>query len=166
MWVGARVMKHCFILVGGALREKLVAIIKKSPRTTSSCLRIAAIIGLTALAASKAMPSENTVELIRITPASGGVIGSIGGDYELSGSVALPVAGQVALGGFDLTCGFWTETLPGDCDADGQTTLADVRHFVDCLTGSASNCACSDVDNDANVDLHDFAAIQQSFSQP
>ncbi|MBN2563813.1 MAG: hypothetical protein JXQ75_23105 [Phycisphaerae bacterium] len=56
---------------------------------------------------------------------------------------------------------------PGDCNADGAVDLADFQTLTACLAGPAitpaSGCWCHDLDDDADVDLADFAAFQRAF---
>ena len=94
---------------------------------------------------------------------SGGVMRSIGGAFELSGTIGQPDAGVLAGGGFELNGGFWFELPPGDCDEDGVVNLMDHEFFTQCLGGPAggvlTDCECFDVDRSGQVDLRDFAMI-------
>jgi len=80
---------------------------------------------------------------------SGGVMRSTGGDYELSGTIGQPDAGNLSGGVYNLTGGFWFEIPVGDCDYDGVVGRGDIRSFVDCADGpgrafAPAECACSD----------------------
>jgi hypothetical protein len=101
----------------------------------------------------------------------GGVMRSASADgvFELSGTIgqfdAGPGAPGMTGGNFTLTGGFWFETPPGDCNADGVVEFADHAAFVDCLTGPAHDgiavgeeCRCFDVNGSGTIDLADFAA--------
>jgi len=97
---------------------------------------------------------------------SGGVMRSIGGDFELSGTVGQSDAGAMAGGEFQLNGGFWFELAPGDCDEDGVVNLMDHEFFTRCLSGPGggvtNGCECFDVDSSGTVDLRDFASVQST----
>ena len=95
----------------------------------------------------------------------GGAMASIGGTFELSGTIGQPDAGSLANGEYELTGGFWFEQPPGDCNATGIADLLDHADFADCLTGPGGglptpDCNCFDVDGDGDADLLDFAELQ------
>lgn len=96
---------------------------------------------------------------------SGGVMRSIGGDFELSGTIGQADAGALSGGRFDSNGGFWFELPPGDCDEDGVVHLTDYEFFTQCFAGPngglLSDCDCFDVDRNGNVDLRDFAITTQ-----
>jgi len=58
------------------------------------------------------------------------------------------------------------QTLPGDCDGDGDVDLADHAELDACLggpdVGLGPDCGCFDFDFDGDVDLADFAGFQAS----
>jgi hypothetical protein len=64
---------------------------------------------------------------------------------------------------FDLNC-----PVRGDCDTDYHVDLDDFKVLCGCLAGPAGappqNCSCADVHADGNVDLADFAALQNAFA--
>ena len=97
---------------------------------------------------------------------SGGVLRSVGGDFELSGTIGQLDAGQMTGGNFALSGGFWFEIAPGDCTEDGATNLVDYLQFTECFSGPLVGgigpicLACFDMDADDDVDLVDFAAFQ------
>ncbi len=93
--------------------------------------------------------------------AGGGVV-SIGGDYELSGTVGQPCAGALSGGGFRLTGGF--QALPpcpciGDLNNDGSRDGQDVQDSVACMLSTGSNCASADLLADGVLDMDDVAAF-------
>jgi len=99
----------------------------------------------------------------------GGVMHSTSDDgrFVLSGTIGQPDAAVLTGGNLKLTGGFWFETPPTDCNADGIVGLSDHQSFVNCLTGPAGDptaeCACFDVDGDGRIDLADFAENQTDF---
>jgi|CXWL01.1.fsa_nt_gi hypothetical protein len=98
----------------------------------------------------------------------GGATRSTGDDFVLSGTIGQPDAGVMEGGDFKLTGGFWFETPPGDCNANGIADLGDHEEFVDCMTtpadiGPSPGCECYDVDGNEKIDLADFAQNQVSF---
>ncbi len=88
-------------------------------------------------------------DITRSTIDGGGTMHSIGGAFELSGTIGQPDAGVMTGPGFELTGGFWFSLGPGDCDEDGIISLVDSAAFVDCLTGPHSpviaECVCFDL---------------------
>ncbi|MCA9291375.1 MAG: CRTAC1 family protein, partial [Phycisphaerales bacterium] len=66
----------------------------------------------------------------------------------------------------------WTVYPPdklGDADGDGQRTLADFIHFIDCMTADGEllpGCEMMDDDGDADVDLDDLDALLERFDEP
>jgi hypothetical protein len=104
----------------------------------------------------------------------GGAVFTTGGDFELSGTIGQPDAGDVMTGGaFELTGGFWAGRvpgpgIPGDCDGDGDVDLDDYALFAGCLSGPqggiTADCGCFDDDRDLDVDLLDFVAFQLAFT--
>lgn len=98
----------------------------------------------------------------------GGEMLSTGGNYELSGTVGQPDAGQMSGGTYTLTSGFWFRQVPGDCDYDGDVDLDDFAGFAACLLGPGGglgmDCNCFDLDGSGDVDLGDFAVFQEAFT--
>ncbi|MCO6437606.1 MAG: hypothetical protein J5J06_11000 [Phycisphaerae bacterium] len=100
----------------------------------------------------------------------GGVATASGGGLTVSGTIGqFDAGGPLCRDRFELTGGFWFVPGPGDCNADGVLNLGDCRTLSDCVTGPAqsmsSNCVCLDLDNDRDVDLRDFAAMQGAFQE-
>ncbi len=58
--------------------------------------------------------------------------------------------------------------LLGDCDGDGDVDRVDYGGLYSCLLGPgaevATGCECFDLDINGDIDVHDFAALQISFS--
>jgi hypothetical protein len=115
------------------------------------------------------MAGAQDYEMSRQTIDGGGVTESVGGDFELSGTIGQPDAGILAGGDFSLTGGFWFPVAPGDCNTDGGVNLYDLSDVEECLSGPEGGpvpveCACLDFDCDGDVDLSDVAQFQKSFS--
>jgi hypothetical protein len=95
---------------------------------------------------------------------SGGEMFTIGGDFELSGTIGQPDAGAVMTGGdFELTGGFWIgveEFCFGDLDGDGTIGLADLTQLL-AHYGMMSGASYEDgdLDGDGAVGLADLQAL-------
>lgn len=103
-------------------------------------------------------------EITRTTIDGGGAMRSIGGAFELSGTIGQPDAGKMTGESFELNGGFWFELEEGDCDEDGGIGLADFGAMSDCLLGPNATvndaCRCFDLNGSGTVDLVDFAFLQ------
>lgn len=116
-----------------------------------------------------AAAGELEFELVRSTIDGGGRMFSAGGEWELSGTIGQPDAGQMSDGDFTLSGGFWFETPPADCNADGLINRFDYGVFQFCLAGPAGKpleepCRCFDANRSGKVDLADFATVQNGFT--
>ena len=122
--------------------------------------------GLIVLFTAAAVAQE--LEITRSTIDGGGVMSSIGGDFELSATIGQPDAGAMQGGAFILTGGFWFEEPLGDCNSTGGVNLLDYDDFESCLLGPgaglAEGCECLDVNRSGTVDLLDFAVAQANFT--
>lgn len=122
------------------------------------------VVSIAAVLCSSVAAGPPDIELIRSTIDGGGVMRSIGGGFELSGTIGQPDAGRLAGGPFELAGGFWFEIGRMDCDEDGGVTLFDHSLLTGCLTGPGggvpAGCDCFDVDRSGTVDLRDFSAAQ------
>ena len=112
-------------------------------------------------------------EMTRWTIDGGGVTRSIGGNFELSGTIGQPDAGALMTGpNLELTAGFWFRLVSDDCNSDGGVNLYDHADLVGaCLSGpdlypGDDDCLCFDQDGDGDVDLRDLAAFQKAFAGP
>jgi len=110
------------------------------------------------------------VEITRYTVDGGGAMRSTGGAFEVSGTIGQSDAGALNGGPFSITGGFWFETPAGDANEDGVTGLSDLPVFEGCMSGPAgtsptNECRFFDADRSGQIDLPDFAAIQQAFGQ-
>jgi len=112
------------------------------------------------------MLAAEEFDLTRRTVDGGGVMRSVAGGLELSGTIGQPDAGRMSAQGLELTGGFWFEIEPADCNEDGGVDLFDFASFQGCLQGPGSAvdagnpCACFDLSGDGAVDLRDVALIQ------
>ncbi len=119
--------------------------------------------------ASLLVAEEPAFEISRSTIDGGGVMNSVGGGFELSGTVGQPDAGVLSGGGFTLAGGFWFGQSPGDSNEDGGINLLDYAELNACASGPDSeivtpSCACFDLDGDQDVDLEDVGTFQRMFS--
>jgi len=105
----------------------------------------------------------------------GGDMWTIGGDYELSGTIGQHDAGTTMTGGgYSLSGGFWfapggsgPQLYPGDMDCDGDVDFDDIDPFVLALGGQAGyeaqfpDCIWLNADCDENggVDFDDIDAF-------
>jgi len=131
------------------------------------------LAALTGFAAPLGVPafaqSGDGYDLTWSTIDSGGLMGSAGGEFELSGTIGQADAGTMTGGDFSIAGGFWFEIPAGDCDYDGAVGGSDIRSFTDCADGPGSpsapaECVCTDLDGDDDVDLRDFAELQMQFT--
>ena len=98
----------------------------------------------------------------------GGEMRSIGGDFELSGTIGQPDAGVVMTGGdFEFTGGFWARVpayAVGDLNCDGFVDFFDIDPFVLAVTDPAGYEAAypdcdimlADCNGDGSVDFFDI----------
>jgi hypothetical protein len=127
------------------------------------------VVGVVMTLVLPAAGEEPEFEITRSTIDGGGVMRSVGGEFELSGTIGQPDAGVMTGGEFDLFGGFWFKLPPTDCNDDGLVSLLDHETFSGCLLGpdggiDTSPCPCFDVDSDGNVTLGDYAKLQAGFT--
>jgi len=101
----------------------------------------------------------------------GGVMRGTGGDFELSGTIGQPDAGETSGGDFELSGGFWFPVVAGDCNTDGGIDRFDFGVFAACAGGPSTGlarpeCACLDFNADSAIDLRDFGQFQIAFRGP
>jgi hypothetical protein len=126
---------------------------------------LASIAGLVAAAAV-----AQDFDVTRSTIDGGGLMGSTGGGFQLSGTIGQPDAGVLTSGGgLTLAGGFWFGQSPGDSNEDGRINLLDYTELNVCASGPddgfvAPSCAFFDFDGDQDVDLEDVGAFQRLFS--
>ena len=129
-----------------------------------------AMLGVAVL--TDTQPGETHADEFQITRSTidgGGVMFSVGGDFELSGTIGQPDAGVMEGDGFTLTGGFWFAEPPDDCNSDGWVDLIDYDDFDACLSGPdgglpVTGCNCFDRDADNDVDLSDVFQFQSAFT--
>jgi len=96
----------------------------------------------------------------------GGAMATAGGDFELSGTIGQPDAGEVMIGGdFELVGGFWVGAAEstfcfGDLDGDNEIGLSDLAQLL-ANYGETEGAVYEDgdLDEDGDVDLSDLAAL-------
>jgi hypothetical protein len=98
----------------------------------------------------------------------GGEMWSIGGDYELGGTIGQPDAGIMSGGTYSLTGGLWVVGLPscacpGDVNGDGLRNGLDIQAFGSCLgwwgQPPGAGCECADTDGDGLMGMNDVYAL-------
>ena len=125
--------------------------------------RLAGLIVTLAAAAAAAHAQDFTIDWHTID--GGGEIFSTGGDFELSGTIGQPDAGDTMTGGvFELTGGFWaigstsSTCDPCDMDCDGVVNANDIEPFIDLLFNNGPRCnSCTgDTNGDGDVNAADI----------
>ncbi len=142
-------------------------------QAAASALLVAVVAGGVLIASAStdtaSLAEEAVFEINRFTIDGGGDMLSVGGGFELSGTIGQPDAGVLSGGGFVLAGGFWFGQSPGDGNEDGAINLIDYRDFEACASGPDGgpidpSCAYFDLNADHDVDLEDFGAFQRLFS--
>lgn len=125
----------------------------------------ATVLALVAFASTGLAVTDDPA--IRWHSIDGGGATSVSGTIKLVGTIGQPDAGSMSAGALTLTGGFWFGTPPGDCNATGSVNALDHAAFVPCMNGPngspGSDCSCVDLDGDEDVDLSDFAGLQQVY---
>jgi len=118
-----------------------------------------------------AWPAVAQYDIDWYTMDDGGDMWTIGGTFELSGTIGQADANVVVMtgGDFELTGGFWPGMVgpslyPGDMDCDGDVDFDDINPFVLALSGPAAyyaeypdcNWLHADCDGDGDVDFDDI----------
>ncbi|HWL92806.1 MAG TPA: hypothetical protein VNT79_04675 [Phycisphaerae bacterium] len=123
--------------------------------------RIVSAVFLIAISVSEIL-AQSAIEWSTI---DGGGGRSVGGPFELSGTIGQPdaqVPPVMSGGSYELSGGFWpgvsSVCVPGDMNVDGLRDGGDVQLFVDCLLGAAgTNCYCGDFDETGTLTPSDVA---------
>jgi hypothetical protein len=148
-----------------------------------SVIRVLVLGPAVLLAASGLTPGQSPARdgqltLNWYTVDGGGTMASIGGAFELSGTIGQPDTDEnlnMTGGPFTLTGGLWPGVRagvpwPGDCNDDGSVDIDDYAEIGNCQTGPGvvidPACECADIDGDTDADLADFQIFQQEFMQP
>jgi len=82
-----------------------------------------------------ALGGEPGYELSRTTITGGGATPAVGDGYELFGAVEHRALAGPAGNGFQLTGGFWFPIGPTDCDENGDVSLVDYAALEACFSG-------------------------------
>lgn len=110
----------------------------------------------------------------------GGDMWTVGGDYELSGTIGQPDAGVLTGGDYELTGGFWFSApagpaiCRGDTNCDGTISYGDINPFVLALNNLSAwqtqfpgcpwqNC---DVNGDGIVSYGDINPFVRALGSP
>jgi hypothetical protein len=124
------------------------------------------VLLMLALASAPALTDDFDVDWYTID--GGGEMRTVGGDYELSGTIGQPDAGVVMTGGdYELTGGFWPGVppyQPGDLNCDGLLNTFDIDPFVLALTdpdgyeAAYPDCerTLADINGDGMVNVFDI----------
>ena len=64
----------------------------------------------------------------------------------------------------------WPRAIPGDAESDGDVDLLDFSRYVDCVTAPGraepgADCDALAIDDDADIDMADFAILQTVFTR-
>lgn len=127
-----------------------------------------ALAGFGVVAASAAAgPSGGAFEISWYTIDAGGTSSTIGGNFELAGTIGQPDAGAEMTGGsFSLTGGFWpglstTPPCPADLTGDGILNFFDVSAF---LSAFSANDPLADFTGDGVYNFFDVSAFLSAFA--
>lgn len=104
----------------------------------------------------------------------GGAMSSVGGVFEVSGTIGQTDAGSPAAplagGDFELVGGFWALAggcaCPGDVNSDCQVTLTDLAALLSafgCCQADACYVEEADINLDGCIDLADLAVLLSTF---
>lgn len=143
---------------------------KRAQVAASYCISLGVVAaGVTAITLAEAAPPA--LEISRSTVDGGGVVHSVGGDYELSATIGQPDTGVLFGGNYQLSGGFWFGLSLADCNDDGLVNAVDHEIFVACMMGpgagiDADPCPCFDTNGDGDITLDDFAKVQIAYSGP
>ncbi len=117
------------------------------------------ITALLSLAQTKLLGGGYSIDWHTID--GGGFSNSIGGTFELSGTIGQPDAASnpsLSGGTFELAGGFWPIVnvcyCLGDLNSDGAKNGDDIQKFISCVM-SGGACSCADLDQTNGVDLID-----------
>ncbi len=121
---------------------------------------LTSIVALALFATATATAQD--FDLFWHTVDGGGEMWTVGGDFELSGTIGQPDAGATMTGGdFALTGGFWVVPVEagcaGDLDGDGDTDQADLGILL-ADWGCTGGCV-GDLDGDGDTDQGDLGVL-------
>lgn len=115
---------------------------------------------ITLLIVSVGVAAADDLAIDWYTVDGGGEMRSSGGDYELSGTIGQPDAGEMLGEPYALTGGFWASPpcwCMSDVNNDGLRNGRDIQDFIACMFSTGSNCACADVQTTGFLDMNDVA---------
>lgn len=94
---------------------------------------------------------------------------SVGAEYELSGTIGQPDAGEMSGGQYVLSGGFWAgaggpPSCTGDLNHDGQVGVDDLAIFLSNYgVASGADPDDGDLDHDGDIDLQDMATMLSAY---
>ena len=135
---------------------------------STQCTRIICGGSMLLLAATTASAQNYDLSWYSI---DGGSMFTVGGAWELSGTIGQPDVGvPMAGGGFELIGGFAAvtaggtpPTCSGDLDGDGDTDLADLGILLADFGCTAPGPCVGDLDGDGDTDLADLGILLADF---
>jgi hypothetical protein len=118
------------------------------------------------ITATSTAQSRGAFELNWWTIDGGGAMHTVGGSFELSGTIGQPEAGRMTGGNFQLVGGFWPAATslpcPEDVDEDGDIDIQDLAYLLGNF-GMSGGGLTGDIDADQDVDLQDLAFLLAVF---
>ena len=118
------------------------------------------------ITATATAQSRGAFELNWWTMDGGGAMHTVGGSFELSGTVGQPDAGKMTGGTFELVGGFWpaaaSPSCPEDVDHDGDIDIQDLAYLLGDF-GMSGGGLTGDIDADNDADLQDLAYLLAVF---
>lgn len=112
------------------------------------------------------LAAAETFDLTWNTIDGGGVNGSTGGVFELSGTIGQPDAGLLSGGVFTLAGGFWSGIqlpCPADLNQNGVIDLGDLAMLLSHYGQTGVTPSDGDLDGDTTVSLADLASLLSQY---
>ncbi|MFN0134946.1 MAG: hypothetical protein ACKVS9_02390 [Phycisphaerae bacterium] len=131
-------------------------------------INFARLTGIAVIALAFAPAAVGQVFSIDWHTIDGGGGTSLGGLFEVSGTIGQPDAGVLTGGSFELSGGFWY--APTFCDEDlnrdGQINLTDLSILLANFGLGGATPAQGDIDRSGTVDLVDLSRLLSLFGTP
>lgn len=105
-----------------------------------------------------------TYDLTWNTVDGGGLMGSTGGTFAVSGTIGQPDAGAMTGGNYSVVGGFWAVTTDsgpcfGDLNGDRKVDLGDLSQLLAHYGQTGAQPNDGDLNGDSIVDLSDLSAL-------